>query len=185
MTYDPYNTGGQQYPYNQQYGYGGQPPFQPPPPKKSRTGLIVGIVVGALVLCVLIGGIGTFAIIALGNNNRPTPVPSSSSSAPTPSSSFDDGGMPTPSATPSSDPAVDQQFVATLKSAGIKSKSGDDATLIAAGHLVCQEFDAGKTFKQVVADFSGSTLTDYQKGFLIGAATTAYCPNHRDKLSSA
>ncbi|GCE03974.1 DUF4352 domain-containing protein [Dictyobacter aurantiacus] len=62
----------QQYPYNQQPPYtpGGQPPYTPgmqppygqppvPPKKKSKLGLIIGIVVAALVLCGIIGALAT------------------------------------------------------------------------------------------------------------------------------
>ncbi|GHO87285.1 DUF4352 domain-containing protein [Dictyobacter formicarum] len=49
----------QQYPYNQQPPYtpGVQPPYGQPPKKKSKLGLIIGIVVAALVLCGIIGAV--------------------------------------------------------------------------------------------------------------------------------
>ncbi|WP_410662387.1 hypothetical protein [Amycolatopsis sp. lyj-84] len=75
----PYQQGPQQ-PYQQGYpqqGYPGypQPGYGPPPPKKSNTGLIVGIAVGAVVL---LGGGGVAAFLLLSGDSG-----SSSSAAPT------------------------------------------------------------------------------------------------------
>lgn len=57
---------------SQPYGY---PQQQPPAPKKSRTGLIVGIVVGVVVLLAACTGISLFAINALGTAATSTQTP--------------------------------------------------------------------------------------------------------------
>ncbi|MFG1923550.1 hypothetical protein [Cryptosporangium sp. NPDC048952] len=76
-------------------GYGGYPPV--PPPKKSRTGLILGIVAGVVVLMVIVGSIGAWALFS---GDDPDPIASSSPSAP-----------PSPTASPSpTDPAQLAQF---------------------------------------------------------------------------
>ncbi|MFK0245033.1 hypothetical protein ACIQUM_10065 [Amycolatopsis azurea] len=70
----PYQQGPQQ-PYPPQGYPGYPPPGYGPPPKKSNTGLIVGIVIGAVVL---LGGGGAAAFLILSNDSG-----SSSSAAPT------------------------------------------------------------------------------------------------------
>ena len=60
----------QPYPYNPNQS---QPPWGPPPPQKSNTGLIVGIVVGVLLLFfVFIGGIGAVVFMRGKGKARPT-----------------------------------------------------------------------------------------------------------------
>ncbi|WP_344654205.1 hypothetical protein [Cryptosporangium japonicum] len=76
-------------------GYGGYPPV--PPPKKSRTGLILGIVAGVVVLLVIAGSIGAWALLS--DEPEPTPTPTA---APT-------SQPPSPSAPPT-DPAQLAQF---------------------------------------------------------------------------
>lgn len=78
--------------YGQPGGYGAPgylPPGAPPPQKKGRTGLIVGIVVGVVVL-LLCGVGGTFAAVALTGDDDPSPRPSTVTAGPT-------TGTPTPS----------------------------------------------------------------------------------------
>jgi len=67
---------------NPPYGYQQQ---QPTPPKKSRTGLIVGIVVAVVVVLVACTGVSVFAINALGQVNTSTgPGTSGAVATPTP-----------------------------------------------------------------------------------------------------
>jgi hypothetical protein len=63
---------------SQPYGY---PQQQPPAPKKSRTGLVVGIVVGVVVLLAACTGISIFAINALGTAATSTGTPGASATA--------------------------------------------------------------------------------------------------------
>ncbi|HEY1389821.1 MAG TPA: hypothetical protein VGF38_14875 [Ktedonobacterales bacterium] len=60
------------------YGY---PQQQPPAPKKSRTGLIVGIVVAVVVLLAACTGISIFAVNALGTVTTSTGTPGASATA--------------------------------------------------------------------------------------------------------
>ncbi|MGW4207370.1 hypothetical protein ACWEIJ_05230 [Lentzea sp. NPDC004789] len=69
---------GQPGPYGQQPGYGG---FGGPPPKKSKTGLIIGVIIGVLVL---VGGGITAAVLLSGKKSSDTSTASSdTNSAPT------------------------------------------------------------------------------------------------------
>ncbi|GAA3390844.1 hypothetical protein [Cryptosporangium minutisporangium] len=64
-------------------GYGGgYPPV--PPPKKSKTGLILGIVAGVVVLLVIVGSLGVWAFT---DGDEPDPKPSESVALPSPSTS--------------------------------------------------------------------------------------------------
>jgi hypothetical protein len=91
-------------PPTQQFGqpgaqpYGVLPPIPPPP--KRRTGLIIGIVVGALVLVLLLCGVG--GVFLLRSGSKPGPV-AQSSSRPTASASASEspGESASPSASPS------------------------------------------------------------------------------------
>lgn len=93
---DPYGT--QPYPggYPGDPGYG-QPGggYPPPPPPKSKTGLIVGIVVGAFILVLCLGG-GIFAAVKIIPGDDPT-----ESTRPTASATGDVSETPTPSETSS------------------------------------------------------------------------------------
>lgn len=71
----------QQYPQHQQPGWGapqpgyGQPPFQPQPPKKSKTGKIIGFgCLGVIALFVVIGIIGAIAYSG-GSNDKADSTP--------------------------------------------------------------------------------------------------------------
>lgn len=71
----PYQQGPQQ-PYPPQGYPGYPPPGYGPPPKKSNTGLIVGLVIGAVVL---LGGGGVAAFLLLSDSgSSPTAAPTSS-----------------------------------------------------------------------------------------------------------
>ncbi len=110
---------GQQQPgYGQQAGYGaeyGQPAYGQPPPPKSRTGLIVGIIAGVLVLLLCIAG-GTFGVLAI--NADPSASPSGSALA---------SESPSPSVSPSDSPALaaftDQELKEFARVGGNKART--------------------------------------------------------------
>ncbi|MEV6879222.1 hypothetical protein [Amycolatopsis sp. NPDC051128] len=80
---------GQQDPWGQQQGFGGNDPYggggfgDAPPPKKKKTGLIVGIAIGAVVL---VGGGVTALVLALNGDDGNTAAPAANSSSPAPTS---------------------------------------------------------------------------------------------------
>jgi Protein of unknown function (DUF732) len=78
--------------------------------------------------------------------------------------------------------ATDDQFLATLRSAGI----GDQLSpghAIDAGHFVCVKLDNGATVAQVESDvMSSSNMPAYHSGFFVGASINAYCPRHQPEL---
>ena len=76
-------------------GYGGYPPG--PPPKKSRTGLILGVAIGVVVLLIIVGSLGAWALFS---ESDPDPTPTASAAAPP---------SPSPSLSPT-DPAQLAQF---------------------------------------------------------------------------
>jgi hypothetical protein len=78
--------------------------------------------------------------------------------------------------------AIDSQFLATLKSAGIGDQASS-AHAIEAGHFVCVKLDNGATPAQVESDVkSSSGLPEYHAGFFVGASINAYCPRHKAEI---
>jgi len=129
---DPYATG---YTPTTEYGYGPPPAYgppgyppqpppgypgapYPPPPKRSRTGLIVGIIVGVLVLCIG-GGVAAAVLVnqQLKNNNA------------NPTGGTNTGGTPTqgqsqpPTAGPTTPPS---DFTGDLRQLLVPRPSGAD-----------------------------------------------------------
>jgi hypothetical protein len=73
--------------------------------------------------------------------------------------------------------AVDNNFLAALKSKGINFASGQSA--IIAGHEVCDELDLGRQPSDVASDVTkNSNLDDYHAGFFVGVSIAAFCPRH-------
>ena len=81
--------------YGQQPGYGGPGGFGGPPPKKSKTGLIIGVVIGVLVL---VGG-GITAAVLLSGNSSSNNTASSDTNTPT------NGSQPTNGSTKPTTPS--------------------------------------------------------------------------------
>ncbi|MEV6239553.1 hypothetical protein [Lentzea sp. NPDC051838] len=71
--------------YGQQPGYGGPGGFGGPPPKKSNTGLIIGVIVGVLVL---VGG-GVTAAVLLSGDDKPSNTASSNTDTNAPTNGTD------------------------------------------------------------------------------------------------
>lgn len=80
-------------------------------------------------------------------------------------------------ATAKASPATDSAFISTIEKAGIGYTSRDAA--ITAGHAVCTLFDYGFSFLDVGDVVLEETeLSPYQAGWLIGAATFAFCDEY-------
>ena len=90
-------------------------------------------------------------------------------------------GLPAAVSTAHAD-ATDDQFLKTLKSAGI----GDNISsghAIDAGHFVCVKLGNGATVSDVETDVKNSSnMPDYHSGFFVGASINAYCPRHKPEL---
>lgn len=75
------------------------------------------------------------------------------------------------------DPDDDAAYLLVLHAHGLSSGYGD-AGLVRTGHGICLDFASGTSFYGVVGDLrrNNPDLGYGDAGFLIGAATTAYCP---------
>ncbi len=49
---------------------------------------------------------------------------------------------------------------------------------------MCLEFAGGKSYSDVVSDFSKTDLTSDQKHFLVSTAVQTYCPENGGKVPS-
>lgn len=85
----PYQQPYPQQPAYGQPGYGPQQPYAQPP-RRSNTGLVVGIVVGVLIL--LIGGGAAVALVLNNGEDEPDPPPAAASSTPSPSGAASSAG---------------------------------------------------------------------------------------------
>lgn len=76
----------------------------------------------------------------------------------------------------------DTAYLAALSAQGITWSS--DSTVIAVGHAVCTDWAGGNTLQQTYSDVRNAltNLSDDSVGFLIGAATAAYCPQYESKV---
>lgn len=84
---------------------------------------------------------------------------------------------------PVDDPAPmdrDDAFVMTVHNDTDIYDYDSDASLINLGHTVCEAFDRGLTFFDVV-DAMGSS-NDNEAAFVVGAAVTVYCPEHQSEI---
>ncbi|GAB3218319.1 DUF732 domain-containing protein [Mycolicibacterium hippocampi] len=87
------------------------------------------------------------------------------------------GGAPVAGADPEGD------FLTVISDGGITWPSDKTAQVIETGYAVCQDWAAGVTFEQEVADLTSATAwSDYQAGYFIGAATGAFCPEYEDRI---
>ncbi|BAX92018.1 DUF732 domain-containing protein [Mycobacterium shigaense] len=85
---------------------------------------------------------------------------------------------PTPSPTPTPDPAVDADFLAQLRQAGLNYQ--DPAAAISAAKTVCELVDSGETDTNIVNNlqlrnpgFSGNGAARFT-----AIAANAYCPKY-------
>jgi hypothetical protein len=73
-------------------------------------------------------------------------------------------------------------YLAKMHSSPYGTQGNTDAELITMAHNVCGAFDNARTVKQIAASFWG--LTEYQEGYLLGAAVSVYCPNYWNAMAS-
>ena len=85
-------------------------------------------------------------------------------------------------AAPTAHADADSAYLDALSKHGITWSS--DATVIKIGHAVCTDWAAGNSFQQTVSDVRNAEphLSDENVGYLIGAATGAYCPQFESRL---
>lgn len=73
--------------------------------------------------------------------------------------------------------AVDDKFLAALKSHGINFDSPQSA--IIAGHQVCDELDLGRQKPDVAQEvMQNSNLNSYKAGYFVGVSVAAFCPRN-------
>ena len=81
--------------------------------------------------------------------------------------------------------SADDAFLHALSAQGISWSNGDDKTVVGVGHGVCTDWANGMTFQQTFADVKTLQLSDASSGYLIGAATQAYCPQYLSKAQQS
>lgn len=137
-------------------------------------GLVLGLV--AIPICV----VTTVAALASSPWTQTTPeagapVSSTPYSPATPSYSSDTG-----SSSGTAHTATDQIYIGALRAGGIPFSTEDDA--IAAAHSTCTMFAQGATIQQQVEQSTNAGYTEYQSGYILGAAVSAYCPEYKSLL---
>ncbi|MGA8331085.1 MAG: DUF732 domain-containing protein [Mycobacterium sp.] len=88
-----------------------------------------------------------------------------------------------PADPPPPDPAVDSNFIASLKNAGMTFRKESDA--VAAGRLACDMMNSGTSEQDVVTKLSAMNPGLNTGGAMKFAAlaSTAYCPDYLTKSS--
>src|ERR1700739_1271870 len=81
--------------------------------------------------------------------------------------------------------STDDAFLHALSAQGITWSNGEDKTVVNVGHGVCADWANGFTFQQTFADVKTLQLSDTNSGYLIGAATQAYCPQYISKAQQS
>lgn len=78
--------------------------------------------------------------------------------------------------------AAELVYITILESEGITDASNlSDSDLIDLGNAVCEYMGSNPNMmaaSEIV--YSGSTLTSYQSGYLVGTAVAAFCPEYLD-----
>lgn len=95
--------------------------------------------------------------------------------------------LPPPVATtePARSPVIsnDELFIATLTAEDITVL--DDGDMVALGKAVCSDLDRGLDFTSIGIDVmrsSGGLYSLPDVGFIMGAAVSAYCPEHKGDM---
>lgn len=95
--------------------------------------------------------------------------------------------LPAAAPTPTDDPEAitDAAFLLSLDNDHITYSSPDAA--IAEAHAICNQFDAGANWGQVVGamvEGAQGSYTPAQIGFIMGASVQGYCPQHDADIPS-
>jgi Protein of unknown function (DUF732) len=78
----------------------------------------------------------------------------------------------------------DEDFLQYIAANGITWPAGKDQQVVDTGHAVCADWKNGATFQQEYQDLKDVTGWDDNKiGTFIGAATGAFCPQYKSKVS--
>lgn len=76
----------------------------------------------------------------------------------------------------------EDSFINAVTEQGITWPGATPANMVAAGQGVCQDWANGASFEQEV-DSLTAHLSAEDAAFLIGAATAAFCPQYKAKVS--
>ncbi|MGA8548009.1 MAG: DUF732 domain-containing protein [Mycobacterium sp.] len=79
------------------------------------------------------------------------------------------------------DPDADAAYLNALHRQGIQPTSGSDASLIAAGHEICEQLAAGYSMNAVMAQgeiYAGHGITEDDVKVIVRSAAAAYCPQY-------
>lgn len=141
---------------------------------------IIGLCIGGVLI------IG--AISSLGNHHSSPEL-----SAPTTTTVFVPSTELTPTADPTAAPSPSDDFLTTVngEDANISTAAGGDANLLLLAGGVCSDWTGGDDAAGVVSDaikgIGAQTVTSvsaYQIGEIIGAATNAMCPAYSSQLQA-
>lgn len=72
----------------------------------------------------------------------------------------------------------EEAFLTIMRKEYPQLKNTSDKVLIDAAHAVCDLYDDGKTFLDIVGMLLDSGMTAEQAGYTIGASSAAFCPNY-------
>lgn len=75
----------------------------------------------------------------------------------------------------------DATYLAKMHNSPNGTHGNTDAELVTMAHNVCRAFNKGDTVKQIVYSFWG--MTDIQRGYLMGAAVSVYCPQNWNTMA--
>lgn len=79
------------------------------------------------------------------------------------------------------DPDADAAYLNALHKQGVRPTSGSDASLIAAGHEICEQLASGYSMNAVMAQgdlYAGHGITEDDVKVIVRSAAAAYCPQY-------
>jgi hypothetical protein len=132
----------------------------------------------------IIIGLAAAGIILTGcSSNEPTPEPKAPETtevtpAPAPAPETGDSGL--------TEQEMDDVFINVLSDE--EPAFADEPAIgavIRLAHATCEAFDRGVTFDQAAQVIMDAGFEPYLAGFIIGAGTAAYCPEHEGLVRDA